>query len=80
LTYTFEVFGRYFGERRGWIDSQYYTLGDDNVWGARFIFKVGDFTLFWGNENIFAREYSIIPGYRMSSREEVWGVNWVFWD
>ena len=80
LDYTIEIHGRYWGEREGDITGSHVSLGDDNVWGVRFIFKIGDFTLFWGNENIFGKEYEIIPGYNMIHREEVWGVNWIFWD
>ena len=80
LDYAIEIHGRYIGERQGEIGGVHKTLGDDNIWGVRFTFKIGDFTLFWGNENIFARQYEIIPGYKMIHREEVWGVNWIFWD
>ena len=80
LDYAIEIHGRYIGERQGEIDEIHKTLGDDNIWGVRFTFKIGDFTLFWGNENIFAWQYEIIPGYKMIHREEVWGVNWIFWD
>jgi hypothetical protein len=75
-----EIHGRYIGEREGEIGGVFHRLGDDNVWGARATFHIGDFSFFWGNENIFARKYELVPGYRMNHREEVWGVNWVFWD
>ena len=80
LIYTFEVHGKYYGVREGEIGGVYHTLGDDNVWGARFIFNIHDFTLYWGNENIFSRQYELIPGYKMMHREEIWGINWIFWD
>lgn len=80
LLYTIGVHGRYIGERSGQIKGVYGALGDDNVWGARVTFNVANFTLFWGNENIFSKEYEIIPGYPMIHREEVWGINWIFWD
>ncbi|MBC8277328.1 MAG: ECF transporter S component [FCB group bacterium] len=80
LIYTIELHGKYYGVREGEIGGVHKTLGDDNVWGVRFIFNIHDFTLFWGNENIFSRQYELIPGYRMMHREEIWGINWVFWD
>ena len=80
LFYTIGVHGRYIGERAGVIDNVYTKLGDDNVWGIRMTFNIGNFTLFYGNENVFSKEYALVPGYYMMHREEVWGVNWVFWN
>lgn|GEM_PF-1504989 len=80
LDFTVEIHGAYIGPRSGVIEGNIYTMSDDNVWGVMFFYKIGDFTLFWGNENIFSRQYELVPGYMMIHREEVWGVNWVFWE
>jgi len=74
------IHGKYMSEREGVYNGTYWKGGDENVWGARIIFNVSDFSIFWGNENIFSKEYEVVPGYPMIHREEVWGVNWVFWD
>ncbi|MBL7190188.1 hypothetical protein ISS30_00690 [bacterium] len=80
LEYVIDFHGRYIGAREGRINGGYEKLWDDNIWGARFTFKIKDFSIFWGLENIFSWKYDIIPGYSMIHKEEVWGVNWVFWD
>ncbi len=80
LQYTIDLHCRYYGSREGMAGGNYNTLASDFTLGARVTFQVGNFMLFWGNENILSREYEIIPGYRMMHREEVWGVNWVFWN
>ena len=80
LQYTIDLHCRYYGAREGMMSGVYYSLPDDFVLGARVTLQVGDFMLFWGNENFLSREYELIPGCRMIHREEVWGVNWVFWN
>jgi len=80
LDFTVEIHGSYIASRAGEIGGSHHNLGDDNVWGLLLLYSIGDFTFFWGNENIFSRQYEIIPGYEMIHREEVWGINWIFWD
>ena len=80
LDFTAEIHGVYLSPRKGYAGGIYSQLEGVDVWGIRFKFMIKDFTLFWGNENIFAQQYEIIPGYKMIHREEVWGVHWVFWN
>lgn len=80
LLYTIEIHGKYYGERDGMMNTSSSPLPGTDIWGMRFIFNIKDFTIFWGNENIFSKEYELVPGYYMMHREEVWGVKWIFWD
>ena len=80
LLYTIGIHGKYVGERAGVIDNVYSSLGGDDIWGVRGTFTVSDFTLFYGNENLFSKRYYLVPGYKLMHREEVWGVRWIFWN
>jgi hypothetical protein len=74
------VEGVYWGERNGVTYRRSYIMPEVIVVNYRISGTIKDFTLYWGMNNLFSKNYELLAGFPMVHREEIFGIRWNFLD
>jgi hypothetical protein len=69
----------YFGERVAYSDLGTYTMRASGVVGFRVSGTIKGVTLIWGTENLLNSAYEVLPGYKMTGKEEYLQFIWTIW-
>ncbi len=80
LDMRLRFWGDFWGQRWFPVEAGWEKIPDDFVLSGRISARLYGFRIYWGVNNIFDRDYALLPGYPMMHKEEVWGIAWNFRD
>jgi hypothetical protein len=78
LDLRFRLWENFWGQRWFPIPGGWEKVEDDFILSGRINARLYGFQIYWGLNNIFGRDYELLPGFRAMHKEEVWGLAWTF--
>jgi hypothetical protein len=78
LDLRFRIWENFWGQRWFPVPGGWEKVADDFIISGRISARIYGFHIYWGLNNIFSKEYELLPGFLAMHKEEVWGLSWDF--
>lgn len=78
LDLRFRIWENLWGQRWFPVPGGWEKVADDFIVSGRISARIYGFHIYWGLNNIFSRDYELLPGLLAMHKEEVWGLSWNF--